>query len=197
MHAPCHACSPPHMPPCHAHPPTTHVPLPCTPLPRILRDAVNRRAVRILVECFIVTINVLTHLGQGSCGSNGKIEENRASQQALPSSLCIFKPSSHLTFFVPFLSPFKNDLMYIGGTVHTVLKDQRCRWQKRRKNSRSKCEQDLAHTLCSCSGSSFSVSLLTLMCSGRLCLQRLTSVLSSFQSHSARVTTTWTVFQTP
>ena len=62
---PCHTCplpcTPPHMPPTMhgptshvpATPPATHVPH-CHARPPILRDAVNERAVRILLECILV-----------------------------------------------------------------------------------------------------------------------------------------------
>ena len=68
MHAapPGHECPPAHMPPGHAHssrhahlwahmPPGTHTPHHAHP-PQILRDAVNERAVRILLEYILVMI---------------------------------------------------------------------------------------------------------------------------------------------
>ena len=57
MHTPCHACPPPCTPPpctpCHTHPLPPSMP-PAMHAPPMLRDAVNERAVRILLECILV-----------------------------------------------------------------------------------------------------------------------------------------------
>ena len=63
MHAPlphmpsCHACPPCHTCPLPCMPPVMHAPLPCMPPQWILRDAVNERAVRIVIECILVSNN--------------------------------------------------------------------------------------------------------------------------------------------
>ena len=79
MHTPPLPCMPlPCMPPCHACPPAIHAPPHHTPPrafmppamhapyhtcphpPQILRDVVNERAVRILLECILVWYNFLS-----------------------------------------------------------------------------------------------------------------------------------------